>query len=212
MRTKERVRDIGEVFTAKREVDAMLDLIGEEAYLPKKTILEPACGNGNFLVRIVIRRMNYVARKNYKKKADYERNVLITMSNVYGIDIMQDNVEECRQRLYGEIISQYDLTRNTENPSDYFIHNMREILSTNIILGDSLNGKKDVNFIKYAILADGTIKRTQHNLLKLEEGVQEPARVFEDANMTDMPSIKPEKIEYYNGDQINLFVSQGVIA
>lgn len=206
MRTKERVRDIGEVFTNKREIDAMLDLIGEEAILPKRTILEPACGNGNFLIEILTRRLDYIREKNYKKVSDYERNVLIAVSNVYGIDIMEDNIEECRDRLFAEIKSQYDLARNTESPSEHFLKNIKEILATNIILGDSLNKKSDINFIKYMISSKGIVSRTQHNLAKMEQGVEEPAKVFEEAHIKHMPSIKPDKLAYYMGDQINLFL------
>ncbi len=100
MKTKQRVRDIGEVFTRAEEVNAMLNLVGDDISNPKKRILEPAAGNGNFLVIILERRMKNIADQKYKKKFDYERNVLTAVSNIYGIDIMVDNVEECRERLF----------------------------------------------------------------------------------------------------------------
>lgn len=206
MRTKHRVRNIGEVFTAKREVKAMLDLVGSDIASPQKTILEPACGNGNFLMEILARRLNYIADKAYKRKGDYERNILVAISNMYGIDIMDDNVDDCKQRLYAEIMNQYNLTRNTENPSKSFVGSVKEILATNIILGDSQNGKRYVNFIKYTITSNGVVRRSQYNLERLELGDTTPILEFEPAHISSLPSIHPQILNYYNGDQINLFV------
>jgi hypothetical protein len=209
VRTKQRVRDIGEVFTGKREVEAMLDLVGDDIFLPNKTILEPSCGNGNFLIEILLRRLDYIAKRNYKKKADYERNVLITLSNLYGIDIMEDNIDDCKKRMYNEIVSQYSLNRNTESPDDIFIKNVKEILLTNIILGDSLNEKRDINFIKYNFTSKGEVKRSQYNLLQLENGSIESEKVFDDADIKNVPSINPEKLMYYKGEQTGIFASYG---
>lgn len=204
-KSKERIRDLGEVFTNKREVDAMLDLAGNDILDPKRRILEPACGNGNFLVEILIRRMDYLASKSYATRPVYERNVLTAISNIYGIDIMADNVDECRHRLYAETLSQYSLTRNTENYGPSFLAALREILQTNIILGDSLNTKQDINFIEYTITPKGTVKRRQFNLLEMERGSDAPVKVFNDTTLDDMQKAEPEKVSYLLGDQIDLF-------
>lgn len=205
MKTKQRVRDIGEVFTRAEEVNAMLNLVGDDISNPKKRILEPAAGNGNFLVIILERRMKNIADQKYKKKFDYERNVLTAVSNIYGIDIMVDNVEECRERLLAEVHNYYSLARNTENPSSYFEPSVKEILSTNIILGDSLNGKGKINFIEYKISHRGVVERRQFNLQELENGNHEPVKVFEPSDIRHLTPVSPEEVVYYSGDQIPIF-------
>lgn len=205
MKTKQRVRDIGEVFTRSEEVNAMLDLVGDDISNPKKRILEPAAGNGNFLVIILERRMQYISDQKYKKKFDYERNVLIALSNMYGIDIMVDNVEECRDRLLAELQNYYSLARNTEDSSSYFESSVREILSTNIILGDSLNGKGKINFIKYKISHRGVVERRQFNLQELENGNNEPVKIFEPSDIRHLMPVSPEEVFYYSGDQMPIF-------
>jgi hypothetical protein len=212
MKSKQRVRDIGEVFTRAEEVNAMLDLVGDDIFNPKKRILEPAAGNGNFLVVILERRMQYVSNQKYKKKFDYERNVLTALSNMYGIDIMVDNVEECRSRLLAETRNYYNLARNTEDPSSYFEPSVREILSTNIILGDSLNGKGKINFIEYRISHRGVVERRQFNLQELENGNDEPVKVFETSDIRKLTPVSPEEVFYYSGDQIPIFGAAKVLA
>lgn len=212
MKSKQRVRDIGEVFTRAEEVNAMLDLIGNDISNPKKRILEPAAGNGNFLVIILKRRMKYISNQKYKNKFDYERNVLTALSNMYGIDIMDDNVEECKNRLLAEVRNYYSLARNTENPSNFFEPAAKEILSTNIILGDSLNGKGRINFIEYRISHRGVVERTQFNLQELENGNNDPVKVFEPSDIRKLNTISPEEIFYYNGDQMPIFATPEELA
>jgi len=212
MKSKQRVRDIGEVFTKAEEVNAMLDIVGDIISNPKKRILEPAAGNGNFLVVILERRMKYISDQKYKKRFDYERNVLTALANIYGIDIMDDNIEECRNRLLAEIRNYYSLARNTENPSIYFELSAREILSTNIILGDSLNGKGKINFIEYKISHRGIIERRQFNLQELENGNNEPVKVFEPSDIRQLTPVSLEEVFYYNGDQMPIFAALEEIA
>jgi hypothetical protein len=207
MKSKQRVKDVGEVFTRAEEVNAMLDLVGGDISNPKRRILEPAAGNGNFLVLILERRMQYISDQKYKKKFDYERNVLTALSNIYGIDIMDDNVEECRNRLLAEIRNHYSLARNTEDPSSYFESTAKEILSTNIILGDSLNGKIKINFIEYKISHRGIVERRQFNLQQLENGVRDPVKVFEISDIRHLVPVSPEEVFYYNGDQMPMFIN-----
>ena len=62
VKTKERVRQHGEVFTAEREVNAMLDLVKHEASNIVSTFLEPACGDGNFLAEILSRKLRVYSK------------------------------------------------------------------------------------------------------------------------------------------------------
>lgn len=131
IKSRQRVKDLAEVFTADREVNAMLDLIPETQYRnPLSTWLEPACGNGNFLIAILSRK---IAVANRPEGMPADIHALQCLSSLYGIDIAPDNVEEARSRLYA-------LLDNHIQPEDKegFLAHVREILNTNIVQGDFL--------------------------------------------------------------------------
>ena len=107
IKSKARVSAHGEVFTADREVNAMLDLVKEETERIESRFLEPACGNGNFLAKILERKLAVVKARYAKNRADWELYALIAVGSAYGIEILQDNVDECRTRLYGIFWKEY---------------------------------------------------------------------------------------------------------
>ena len=98
--SKKRVADHGEVLTGKREVNAMLDLVKQETERIDSRFLEPACGNGNFLTVILERKLVVVEKRYGKSQLDFERYAVLAVSSIYGIDILEDNVRQCRERLY----------------------------------------------------------------------------------------------------------------
>lgn len=100
IKSKERVAQRGEVFTAEREVNAMLDLVKNECLRPDSRFLEPACGDGNFLSAILRCKLAELRRKYKKSPRDYERQAIVAIGSLYGIDIMDDNVLACRKRLF----------------------------------------------------------------------------------------------------------------
>ena len=100
VKSKQRVTDHGEVFTAEREVNAMLDLVKQETERIDSRFLEPACGDGNFLAEILRRKLAVVKRKYKKSPIDYEKNAVLAATSIYGVDILQDNVDACRQRMF----------------------------------------------------------------------------------------------------------------
>ena len=105
IKSKERVASRGEVFTAEREVKAMCDLVKDECERIDSRFLEPACGDGNFLAEILSRKLA-VAQKQYAKSpADYEKYSIQALSSIYGIDILQDNAQTCRERHAGRLIT-----------------------------------------------------------------------------------------------------------
>ena len=99
IKSRQRVAERGEVFTAEREVNAMLDLVKQETERIDSRFLEPACGTGNFLAEILRRKLDVVSRLYQRQVAGVQLQSVIAVSNIYGIDIMMDNVEECRQRV-----------------------------------------------------------------------------------------------------------------
>ena len=106
VKSKERVANHGEVFTAEREVNAMLDLVKQETERVDSRFLEPACGDGNFLVEILRRKLEAAKKRAIppkKKKplpAEYEKQAVIAIASIYGVDLLLDNVIACRKRLF----------------------------------------------------------------------------------------------------------------
>lgn len=100
VKSKQRVTDHGEVFTAEREVKAMCDLVADECLRIDSRFLEPACGDGNFLAEILIRKLSVVKSKYGKSPYDFERNSILALTSIYGVDILADNAAVCRSRLY----------------------------------------------------------------------------------------------------------------
>ena len=100
VKSRERVRKRGEVFTAEREVKAMCDLVKNETERIDSTFLEPACGDGNFLVEILSRKLEVVRRCYAKSADDLSFYSIRALMSLYGVDILKDNVEACRKRLF----------------------------------------------------------------------------------------------------------------
>ena len=100
IKSRQRVSDFGEVFTSEREVKAMCDLAKDETYRIDSKVLEPACGDGNFLAEILNRKLSTVESRYSKNKQDAEMYSVIAVTSLYGIDIQEDNAEECRERLF----------------------------------------------------------------------------------------------------------------
>lgn len=152
IKSKERVRDLAEVYTNEREVKAMLDLIPLKK--PDDIIsyryLEPACGNGNFLIEILRRKLARVNEKYANSRlSTYEYYIARSVSTIYGIDICEQNVEESRERLFTEVKSNFDLHKGSYLYSPGFLDLICYILEKNIVVGDSINGAERINFTEF---------------------------------------------------------------
>lgn len=138
VKSKERVKDFGEVFTNPREVKAMLDLVKDESYRIDSKFLEPACGNGNFLIEILARKLQTV-NETAKSRKEWELLTLVGLGSIYAIDIQADNVEESRERLLVHIKEVYEEKFGNELSLGY-LSALNEVLVKNIIHGDGLTG------------------------------------------------------------------------
>ena len=131
IKSRARVKARGEVFTANREVQAMLDLIPlEEFKTPFSTFLEPACGNGNFLIGIFRRKMKY---HNGLTEPD-DLYALKVISNLFAIEIDEENVLETKARMLECFEAEVSSNRKPQ-----FLRTARKFLDTNIVQGDFLN-------------------------------------------------------------------------
>ncbi len=137
-KSKQRIADHGEVFTAKREVNAMLDLVEAETRRIDSRFLEPACGCGNFLTQILERKLTIVHKRYQPDQHDFERYCIIAIASIYGIDILEDNVIECRDNLFN-IFNKLYTKLYQQNTKDKMQACVKFILNNNIIHGDALS-------------------------------------------------------------------------
>lgn len=176
IKSKERVAKCGEVFTAEREVKAMCDLVANECERIDSRFLEPACGNGNFLAEILARKLAVVKKKYRKSSIDYEKNSLLAVSSLYGVDIMQDNAEECRERLYNIWFAEYKKVCKN-NLNDDVCSSIKAILKMNIVCGNALSLKevdengndidKPIVFSEWAFISGTSLQKKDYEFADL---------------------------------------------
>lgn len=181
IKSKERVADHGEVFTAEREVNAMLDLVKQETERIDSRFLEPACGDGNFLAEILRRKLDVVKKKYKRSKLDYEKNALLAMASVYGVDILIDNVEACRGRLFQIWDKEYKANCKKEC-NEETRESVRFILKRNIVLGNALtlmrvdeNGQdteEPIVFSEWAFVTGSMMQRKDYTFDELVNAEQ----------------------------------------
>jgi len=138
--SKQRIADHGEVYTDPREVNAMLDLVKYQTERIDSLFLEPACGTGNFLTEILERKLQVVELRYRKSQLEYERNAFLAVSSIYGIDILEDNVVKCRNRLL-DIFDQKYSGLYKKAAKEKCREAVEFILERNIIWGDALSLK-----------------------------------------------------------------------
>ena len=137
VKSRARVADYGEVFTAEREVKAMCDLVATQCDNVDATFLEPACGDGNFLAEILDRKLARVKKDAKSDATAWEWLSIRAIASLYGVDIMQDNAEECRERLFKQWDKAYKAACK-KNCNDETRESVRYILSKNIVCGNAL--------------------------------------------------------------------------
>jgi len=138
--SRKRVADHGEVYTGRREVNAMLDLVKQETERIESRFLEPACGTGNFLSEILERKLRIVESRYGRSQLDFERYAVLAVSSIYGIDILEDNVVECRKRLFDIFYQKYTGVFK-EGAKEECRSAVKYILEKNIIWGNALDLK-----------------------------------------------------------------------
>lgn len=166
VKTKKRVTDHGEVFTSEREVNAMLDLVKQETERIDSRFLEPACGNGNFLAEVLKRKLSVVENRYRSSQLEWERNSLIAISSIYGVDILEDNTLECQERLFA-IFSKIYVDSFGINAKIELLKSIKFILKRNILWGDALDftnpvTKKPIVFSEWSMINENMLKRRDY--------------------------------------------------
>lgn len=163
VKSKQRVVDHGEVFTPEWLVEAMLDLVKDETQRIDSRFLEPACGSGNFLIKILQRKLAAVEAKYAKSDFERRNSALLSVMSIYGIELLSDNIAECRENLLA-VFSEYlafDVT-------DDFRRAAHHVLSVNLVHGDAMKMTTvegtPITFAEWGYLGKGKFQRRDFRL------------------------------------------------
>ncbi len=188
-KSKDRVRDYGEVFTNEREVKAMCDLVKDETERIDSRFLEPACGDGNFLAEILKRKLAVVKTKYKKSPLDYEKNAVLAATSIYGVDIMADNVEACRNRMF-EIWNKEYTAVCKKDANDQTRDAVKFIFQKNIVCGNALTLKKvdkdgnelkePIVFSEWAFITGSNLQRKDYTFDELLNSDKKQLTIKED--------------------------------
>ncbi len=158
IKSKKRVADHGEVFTPDWLVDTMLDLVKDETERLDSRFLEPACGSGNFLTKILKRKLAGVELRYGTSEFDRKHYALLSLMCIYGIELLKDNIAECQSNVL-EILVAY---LNVE-PNDDLYRSAAYVVSQNIVHGDALTMKdtsgNPITFAEWGYLGKGKFQR-----------------------------------------------------
>jgi type I restriction-modification system DNA methylase subunit len=171
IKSKHRINEFGEVFTQEREVKAMLDLVEDETNRIDSRFLEPACGDGNFLIEVLRRKLNVVEVRYSKSKLEFERYTFSAIASLYGIDLLEDNVRDCRSRLFKYVEERYSKSFKKDLDSR-FLKAVNFVLSKNIIHGDALTltqagTNKPIVFTEWAFATGSKVRQTEYTFNNL---------------------------------------------
>ena len=178
--SKKRVAEHGEVYTAEREVKAMCDLVNDETQRLDSRFLEPACGNGNFLVEILNRKLEILKSKCKNNITDFEKYSVVAIGSIYGVELLSDNVEICKKRLFDLWKKTYQNTFKKKINID-FENVIQFVLNKNILCGNALTLKqvdenqkdldKPIVFSEWSFVTGFLIKRRDFSF---EEMIENP--------------------------------------
>lgn len=158
IKSKKRVADHGEVFTPPWLVEAMLNLVKDETERIDSRFLEPACGSGNFLVRVLQRKLAAVENKFGRSEFESRHYALLGLMCTYGIELLVDNIAECRANLL-EIFAEY----LNIDASDDLYRAASYVLSQNLVHGDALTMRmhdgQPITFAEWGYLGKGKFQR-----------------------------------------------------
>lgn len=158
VKSKQRVADHGEVFTPGWLVEAMLDLVKDETERVDSRFLETACGSGNFLVQVLQRKLAAVDLKFGKSEFEKRHYALLALMCIYGIELLPDNIAECRANLLATFAEYLKLA-----PSDDLYKAASFVLSVNLVHGDALtmrtSDNQPITFAEWGYLSKGRFQR-----------------------------------------------------
>jgi hypothetical protein len=171
VKSRKRVADHGEVFTPSWMVEKMLDLVKDESERVDSRFLEPACGSGNFLLAVLRRKFTTIQSRSGQNDFEKRHNALFALMCIYGIELLEDNVTDCRNILLEELKEFLKIADD-----DLILSAARHVLSSNIIQGDALtlrnNNGTPIHFPEWGYLGKGKYQRRdfKYDSLTLRSG------------------------------------------
>lgn len=161
VKSRQRVADHGEVFTPAWLVEGMLDLVKDESERIDSRFLEPACGSGNFLIPVLRRKLATVQTRYAKSSFERRHQGLLGLMCVYGIELLADNADECRERLvhtFDEFVS-----TDGENELNRWHRAASAVVRANVVQGDALAmtsvSGEPISFPEWGYLGKGRYQR-----------------------------------------------------
>ncbi len=172
IKSKKRVRDHGEVFTPEPIVREMLTLVDHEVKNLESKFLEPACGDGNFLSVVLEERLREVERRYRQSQLDSERYAFLALANIYGIDLLEDNVFAARENLF-QIMKKWYEKLFKKKQKKKFLEAIKFLLTKNIVQGNALtlknNKEKPIIFSEWSPVNHVKVKRRDFNFAEILE-------------------------------------------
>ena len=187
VKSRQRVADHGEVFTPPWMVEAMLDLVKGETERIDSRFLEPACGSGNFLVPVLRRKLAAVELRYGQSDFDRRHYALLALMCVYGIELLPDNIAECRRNLlqvFGEYLNL--------DPADDLYRAASHVLSQNLVHGDAMKmltwDGSPITFAEWGYLWKGRFQRRDFSLrmLTLSSSFSTEGELFSNLGKADI--------------------------
>jgi type I restriction-modification system DNA methylase subunit len=158
IKSRKRIADHGEVFTPSWMVEDMLNLVQTESQRIDSRFLEPACGSGNFLCAVLLKKLETVQKRYGSSEFEKRHNALFSLMCIYGIELLEDNIIECKENLMGIFIDYLELGK-----TDVLISAAKSVLDANIIQGDALtlndSALKAIEFPEWGYLGKGKYQR-----------------------------------------------------
>ena len=224
VKSKQRVADHGEVFTAEREVKAMCDLVKQETERIDSRFLEPACGEGAFLTEILRRKLEVVTRKYKKSAYDWERYSLLALGSLYGVDIQFDNVIICRDILFDIWNKEYK-SACKKDANDETRTSAKFILERNIVCGNALNllcvdeNGEDLNipivFSEWSFpFNDARMQRKDYTMAELLSASEDTEKIKDEGYFNSLFSnesgeVEPTLLKQYISHYRRIFEDEG---
>jgi hypothetical protein len=168
----DRVRKFGEVKTQNNEIKNMLNLVNNEIDRVDSRFLEPACGDGNFLYEILNKKLQLALKNSKNKIINFEIQAIYGLSSLYGVELLEDNVEKTKLRLKN-LLEEFFFNNFKINLNEDYNKSINIILDLNIIHGDALSfksqkdKKKDITFSEWTMINNTDFKRRDYTFKDL---------------------------------------------
>lgn len=177
VKSKQRVADHGEVFTPAWLVENMLDLVGDETARIDSRVLEPACGSGNFLVPALLRKLKTAQARYGVNAFERNHNGLLALMCIYGVELLTDNADECRNNLLETFCTFLAVSAESE-----YALAATHVLDVNIVEGDALtmktNAGETITFPEWGYLGKGKFQRRDFRFEDLRQRASYEGTLF----------------------------------